>query len=133
MLIVVAATTLTTKLSAQNPIPSFNVPVITEPTTFEESTGDNPMSYNYFVRSNPFSSKPMSRGERLIFVDIIDADENNTATSTFTIYSLNDYYDYGPYNVSEGTPFSMPLTDAVDWGVRVSQASQSSEMSVWFE
>jgi hypothetical protein len=132
-LIVVAVTTLTTKLSAQNPIPSFNIPVVADPTTFEESPVTSPSSNNYFEQNNPFSQRPMSRGERWIYVETIDTDDNTTASVSFNIYSLNETHNYGPYSVNEGSPFTMQLSETEEWGLKVNQSTLNAEMSVWFE
>ncbi len=133
LLVVVAATTLTTKLSAQYSIPSFNVPVIADPTTFEEAQSSN-TSYNInLLLFNPFSQKPVNREERDIIIKVKDNDSGTTAYATVEIYSLDYTYLYGPYTVYEGTNFEMPLSSEYQWGLRTIAASTGCEMDVWFE
>ncbi len=127
LLVVIAAITLTNNLSAQYSIPSYNVPVVADPTTFEEIQRTT-VSYN-----NPVSQQLGNRGRRKLIIKVKDNNSSSTATETINIYSLDGSFLFGPYTVSEGSNFEIDLDDDLDWGLCVLQATPDSEMDVWFE
>jgi len=133
MLVVIVAITLTSKLSAQYSIPSFNVPVIGDPTTFEEvletSASFGSTNLLYF---NPFGQKPINREEKKLKATTSDPNTNTTSCIMFEVYSLDGTDIYGPFTVYEGEIFEICI-DEREWGIRVLTASEESEMSVWIE
>ena len=133
ILVVIAAITLTSKLSAQYSIPSFNVPVIADPTTFEE-VPETSGSYGstYLLYFNPFSHKPINREEKKLKVTTLDPNTNTTSCIMFEVYSLDGTDIYGPFTVYEGEVFEICI-DEREWGIKVLEASEGSEMSVWIE
>ena len=128
LFIIAAITALNNKTFAQYAIPSYDVPVIADPTTFEETATQSTTS-----GFNLISANPASRGERKVNVRVIDNDMQTTASSTIEIYSLDESITYGPYTVYEETTFELLLTEEYEWGVRVLAASEGCEMSVWFD
>ncbi len=134
LLLVVVATTLTSKLAAQYSIPSFDVPVIADPTTFEETPANNVIGFSNvtqgFVR---VIQKSRTREIRKMNVEAKDKDVATTAWANIMIYSLDNLINYGPYTVTEGTIFEMDLSAEYEWGVEVVDASQGCELSVWYD
>jgi hypothetical protein len=127
LLTVVVATALTTKLSAQYSIPSFNVPVIADPTTFEETPASNmTIGIEYF-------KKPNTREERKMTVKITDPGRTAIACASIIVYSLDNTIEYGPYMVYAGNPFEIMLSTDYTWGVRIIEATEDCELSVWYE
>ena len=133
LLTVVAATALTSKLTAQYSIPSFDVPVIADPTTFEESPISNAIGFGNITMGFVPVKNPVNREERIIVVKAIDKDVATNAWADIIIYSLDYSISYGPYTVNEGNLFEMGLSEEYEWGVEVVDASQGCEMSVWYE
>ncbi|MFK5854496.1 MAG: hypothetical protein QM503_00095 [Bacteroidota bacterium] len=130
LFVLVALTVLTNNAMAQYGIPSYDVPVIADPTTFEETT-----SYNFtktLSKPNPFIQKPTSRGEKMLTIIVRNQDVQTTAWVSIEIYTINESITYGPYTVYEGTPLEQSLSTEYEWGVRVLTASTGCEMSVWF-
>jgi len=117
---------------SQNPIPSFNVPVVADPTSFEETPPPLRTFITKALVTNPFSQKPINRDEKTIKIKTKDHLENNAAWSEFIIYSLDSSIEYGPYTNMEGTIFEKTLSTQYEWGVRVQDASIECEMDVWF-
>jgi len=132
LLVIASVTVLTNKAYAQYAIPSFDVPVIADPTTFEEVTSSSYNATTNFTKSNTFKEKPTGRERRKLNVTTIDNDIQTTAWASIEIYSLDGNITYGPYTVYEGAPFEKSLSEAYEWGVRVLSASESCEMSVWY-
>jgi len=123
VLVIIASTTLTCKLSAQNPIPSFNVPVIADPTTFEE----NPVA-NFL-----FGANVLSREERQIYIITSNRTPETTAWVVIEIYSLDGTITYSSFYVAEGDLFEQVVDGERNWGIRVLDASSESTMDVWIE
>jgi len=133
LLVIASVTVLTNKAYAQYAIPSFDVPVIADPTTFVEVTSSSYNATTNFTKSNPLLQKPTSREERKLNVTIRDNDVQTTAWVGIEIYSLDESITYGPYTVYEGALFEKLLSNEYEWGVRVLTASEDCEMSVWFD
>ncbi len=134
LLTVVVATALTTKLSAQYSIPSYDVPVIADPTTFEETPVSNAIGFGNVVRGVEEEIQDLgSRDERIILTKTIDDYESTTAWAVIIIYSLDNTINYGPYTVYEDIAFNMNLSTDYEWGVKVVDASQGCQLSVWYE
>jgi len=127
LLTVVVATALTSKVSAQYSIPSYDVPVIADPTTFEEASVSN-----MTMSIEPFKN-PKTREKRKVLVEAIDKDVSKGAWVSIRIYSLDNTIIYGPYLVNEGIVFEMELDADYKWGVKAIDASDNCKMSVWFE
>jgi hypothetical protein len=134
LLTVVVATALTNKVTAQYSIPSFDVPVIADPTTFEEMPLENVVGFGNVVHGiEPVIIETGTREERIMRVDATDKDVATTAWSNIVIYSLDNTINYGPYTVYEGNNFEINLSTDYEWGLRVVDASQGCEMSVWYD
>lgn len=131
--IIFAVILLSKSLFSQNPIPSYDVPVVMDPTSFEEVPLPNRTSIIKAIRTNPFSQKPIIRTEKLLKIKTKDNVANNTAWSKFIIYSIDSNIEYGPYTNTEGTIFEKLLSSQYEWGVRVNDASSECEMDVWFD
>ncbi len=133
LIVIAAVTVLTNKAYAQYAIPSYDVPVVADPTTFEETSKSSSYSISPFTKLSPFSIQPVNRGKRKLNVTTKDNDIGTTAWATIEIYSLDGNITYGPYTVYEGTPFSILLSEDYEWGVRTLDSSTDCEMSVWFD
>ncbi len=133
LLVVVAVTSLTTRLSAQYTIPSFNVPVVADPTSFEE-TGATNFSYgaNSIVRFNHLKQKPSNRERRKMKVAVSKTLSKTQVLATVMVYSLDEQTTLGPYPVVEGIVLEVVI-DERDWGVKVVSAIDDCELSVWIE
>lgn len=129
-LIIFVAVFIANKLSAQNPIPSFNVPIIVDPTIFEEVVPSSSFNFNSLNLSLP---QPGSREERKLNVYVSDKNTLTTSWAIIEIYSLDESVFYAPFTVYEGAAFNITLSDTLLWGVRVLNASEGSKMDVWFE
>jgi len=133
LLILLAVTSLTNKLAAQNPIPSYDVPVVADPTTFEESTSASSTYNSSRANSDLLIQNKLGRGEKLLKLKTKDQATNTTAFADFYIYAIDATFQYGPFNCLEGTTFSQTLSADYIWGVRVIDASSNCEIDVWFE
>ncbi|MCF8347644.1 MAG: hypothetical protein K9G61_02415 [Bacteroidales bacterium] len=129
-LIIFVAVFIANKLSAQNPIPSFNVPIIVDPTIFEEVVPSSSFNFNSLNLSLPQLG---SREERKLHVTTVDDVYLSTAWVTIEVYSLDGAITYGSFTVYEGTLFEISLSSDSLWGVSVIGASPGSRMSVWFD
>lgn len=129
-LFILVAVFIANKLSAQNPIPSFNVPIIADPTIFEEVVPSSSFNFNNL---NLSLAQPGSREERKLNVDVSDLNLLTTSWAVIEVFSLDEGVSYGPFTVYEGTTFNITLSDTFLWGVRVLDASDGSKMDVWFE
>lgn len=128
----VALLLLSGNIHAQYSIPSFDAPIIADPTTFEEVTMQNSTSYS-FVKENPFVTKPNGRDEKNIFVSSKDNNQNTNAFFTFEIYSLDHTINYGPFTTYEGNIFTMSLNANIQWGIRSVACSEGCIVDIWFE
>lgn len=124
---------LSSELKAQNPIPSFNVPVVIDPTIFEELTVVNSSIYQFAMKSKIAMHNKSVRGEKVMKIRTKDNASNNNAFTDFYIYAVDTTLQYGPYNCTEGSVFSKTLSSNYMWGVRVINASNDCYMDVWFE
>jgi hypothetical protein len=123
----------TNEIHAQYPIPSYNVPIVADPTLFEEEIAQ-PLNIN----SNhwillPIICGPVGIGEKAVVVKIRDDITTSTAQADINIYSLDGSIIYGPFTVIEGTNLVVPLDAGYLWGVRVLTTTPISEMDVWFD
>lgn len=132
MLVVVAATTLTTKLSATNPIVSSSVLTIAEPTTFVEVREINASFLTTLLCFNPLSQQILSMEERKLKVKADDNETTHTAIIEVEIYSIDGLDVLGPFTVTEGEILSVDV-DEREWGVNTLGATQGAEVSFWFE
>ncbi len=133
LFVISLVTILSSKAVAQYSIPSYNVLVVADPTTFEETPSS---SSSYILPGNtfnPFSQKPLTRGEKEVYIKSNDRDFATTAIVTISIYSLDGSYTYGPYTVTEGTTFVKTLDDSYEWGIRTLSCTEGCELDVWFE
>ena len=129
-LLVIAGMMLSHNLFAQYPIPSFNVPVVVDPTIFEEI---NPSSGTNFNNLGYSLIQPDSREEKKFRILAKDNNILNQAWVIIDIYSLDGSFQYGPYTVTENNIFEMTVDNNILWGIRVKDASQDCVMDVWFE
>ena len=133
LFVVSLVTVLSSKVVAQYAIPSYDVLIVADPTTFEE-TSRSSSSHPILVKvTNPFIQKPTSRGEKKIYINTKDLDSGTSASASVVIYSLDGTYMYGPYTVIEGTTYSMVLDDNYRWGVQTISCTEDCEMDVWFD
>lgn len=133
LFVIAAVTVLTNKLVAQNPIPSFNVPVIVNPTTFEEISNSSSNLATPFSIGETLFSQTAGKGEVKLNIEATDKNNETTASAIVEIYSLDTELVYGPYTVVEGTIFTMFLSDKYEWGVRTLFATSGCELSTWFD
>lgn len=133
LLVIAAVTVFTSSTFAQYAIPSYDVPVIADPTTFEEAVPTTSFYVSPFTKANQTNQVSVPDGRRKLNVTTIDSNINTTAWATIEIYSLDGNITYGPYTVYEGLPFSQFLSDEYEWGVNTIDASEGCEMSVWFD
>lgn len=103
----------------QYPIPSFNVELTGDNTTFEETEGLVLIS-------------PMTIAEKNIRIKVDDNNPQQTSWVTVIIYSLDGQDELGPYTVVEGTPLEVPV-DEREWGVMVVNYLDGAILSVWKE
>lgn len=118
---------------AQNPIPSYDVPVIVDPTTFEEQTNSNSATYShitFLIASNPDKG---ARSEKELCIRIKDENNSTTAFSEFYIIAIDTTITYGPYYCYEGTVFTKLVSSDYLWRVMVADATSESFMDVWFD
>jgi len=130
LFVLLGAVLFTENLLAQNPIPSYDVPIINDPTVFEEVSPELNISFNYF--GNVIYS-PSTREEKKLKLEVSDRDSSTTSWVTIEVYSLDGAVEYGPFTVNEGVTFQLSLSTALTWGVRVIDASVGSEVDVWFD
>ncbi len=121
---------LTENLFAQNPIPSYDVPIINDPTVFEEVSPDLNTSSIYFGHMVYYLS---TMEEKKLKLEVSDRDSSTTSWLSIEVYSLDGTVEYGPFTVNEGVTFEISLSTALTWGVRVIDASVGSEVDVWFD
>jgi hypothetical protein len=133
LLVIASISVLTNKVYAQYAIPSFDVPVVADPTTFEEMSRSSNNFTTPTAKNNSLSKKPISRGERKLNVELKSNDDKTMSSASIEIYSLDVSTTYGPYSVYEGTPFQKFLNEEYEWGVRILFATSGCEMSVWFD
>jgi len=118
------------KLLSQNPIPSFNVPIIIDPTVFEEV----PQSFNTLYNLlSPFPLSTKNSGEKKLVLIVTDRDLSVSSWVEIEVYSLDGAVVYGPFTVNEGVLFEMILSTSLTWGVRIIDASEGSMVDVWFD
>lgn len=134
LIILLAITTsiiCTSEVIAQYSIPAYDVEIVADPTTFEEST-----SQSGFTQTNhrkPLSIQlPGSDGERQMKVGVVSKNGGGGATAVVYIYSLDEQDILGPFTVVEGTVLSQSI-DEREWGVEVVSSSEGAEVSVWIE
>lgn len=124
--------TLSGNVRAQHPIPSYNIFVVSTPTTFEE-VPQKRASYittNRTLLSKTF--KNASKGRKEIQVGIRPQGGGNNAWAKIEIYSVNGLVVDGPYNVDDSQVFRLSLDDQYLWGVRVLEVSDSAIFDVWY-
>ena len=132
-LVIASISVLTNKVYAQYAIPSYDVLVVADPTTFEEMSRSSNNFTASTVKNNSLSKKPISREEVKLNVIIKSKDDKTIASASIEIYSLDESITYGPYAVYESIPFQKFLNDNYEWGVRILFATSGCEMSVWFD
>ncbi|RLD84778.1 MAG: hypothetical protein DRJ10_00255 [Bacteroidetes bacterium] len=126
MLVVVAATTLTTKATAINPTYSGSSITINEPANYVEVRETN----NELQLINPFIQQSTTTGEIKLHVKVNDNETTSTATAEVEIYSLDGVDVLGPYTVTEGEDLVVDI-DEREWSVSTLQTSQNSEVTYW--
>lgn len=118
------------KMLSQNPIPSFNVPIIIDPTLFEEVVPSFGAKANFL--HNQWLS-PSNRAEKKLCLNVKDRNTSYTSWVVAEVYSLDGSIIYGLFTVNEGTVFEIFLSASLTWGVRVIDASANAELDVWFD
>jgi hypothetical protein len=132
-LVAIVLVTITCKVTAQNPIPSFNVPVIADPTTFEEVPVAKLISTTTLKHNKELGKTPKNAERRNIVIQTIDENAATTSWVIVQIYSLDGTFLYGPFYISEGDTFEHEIDDELMWGVNVLDASFGARMDVWIE
>jgi hypothetical protein len=117
-------------LSAQNPIPSYDVLIVTIPATFEEFAPSSGVHFNYFDLS---FTEMRTMEEKKLNVLATDYNPTTKASAIIEVYSLDGSITYGPYTVIESDIFTMILPSSILWGVRIIDSDKGSEVDVWFE
>jgi hypothetical protein len=131
ILFVLLGTVLFTEnLLAQNPIPSYDVPIINDPTVFEEVVLPLCTSFNC---TNLSLLAPNNREEKKLGLMVTDRDNSINSWVVIEVYSLDGGVAYGPFTVIEGVLFEMALSTSLTWGVRVTDSSEGSIVDVWFD
>jgi len=130
--ILLFAVLFSSQISAQNPIPSYNVPVIADPTIFEEIPDLKSLSFEKSDFLTLACKQPSNSEEKLILIKVEKKDSRELQWATVNIYSLDGLTTYGPFTVIEGTIFEISVDDR-RWGVRVINASSNASLSVWIE
>lgn len=100
--------------SAQNPIPSYNVP-INQVANFQEG-------------SRGIHFQPELRGEKVLVIRI---GGSTSSSATVWVYSLDGQDVYGPFTVYGGQTIYVPIDDR-EWGVLV-QSDDHVTADVWIE
>ena len=133
LIIMIAATSFTTRLSAQYAIPSFNAPVVADPTSFEETTATSISFHaNTLTLFNYLNHKSKNREERKMKIAANRPNSKAQLLASVIVYSLDEQTTLGPYNVEEGVILEVEI-DERDWGVKVVSAINNCELSVWIE
>jgi len=128
-LIILGVVFLANKLSAQNPIPSFHVPIIVDPTIFEEVIPSFNTQFSYLAST---LKQPRSIDERRLKVMVQSPPSRQLAWAVVIVYSLDQQSTYGPFTVLEGEVHES-IIDERQWGVRVMDSSSDCLLSVWIE
>ena len=131
LLLITASLCITSNASAQNPIPSYNVPILVEPTTFEEGAS----STNFVVQSNHRTNiiiTNCSEEERKMVVKVIKPSQAEGASAVVYIYSLDEQDILGPFTVTHEAQLEQAI-DEREWGVEVVSATEGCEISTWIE
>ena len=102
---------------AQYAIPSFEVELEQENTTFEE---------------DEVLLQLESMEERQMIVKVEDESPSQSTWAIVKIYSLDGLDELGPYTVNEGTLLYVPI-DEREWGVRVIDFLPGCIISAWIE
>jgi hypothetical protein len=102
---------------AQYAIPSIEIELEQENTTFEEPQG--------LIRL-------LSAEERQMVVKVEDNDPAVATWAVVVIYSLDGEDELGPYTVTEGTILKETIDDH-DWGVKVNSFRPGCVISAWIE
>ncbi len=117
---------------AQFTIPSYNVEIVAEPTTFEES-GNQVSVFSQINHRKPLLIQTQnSDEERKIHVKVSSSDPEQSAYATVLIYSLDEEYVLGPFYVTDESILEQSI-DNRDWGVEVVSASENCKISTWIE
>ncbi len=130
VLLVVAGMIFSHNLFAQYPIPSFNVPVVVDPTIFEESIPLSSRSFNIVSSS---LKQPTNIDEKKMIIVVKDDAIATASWVTLEVYSINGDSVFGPFQVNEGNTFMIALSITELWGVRVLNSSEECKMDIWFE
>ena len=128
---VIALVCLTTKLSAQYSIPSYNVTIVSNPTTFVEISQINDNNNSNISESVLYFADNIEKTTLIVKVK-----ESNSSThewTIFEIYTLNTLTFFGTYSVCEGDIFSIELDASYDWGIRTISSSSDCIIDVYFE
>ncbi|MBU2555172.1 MAG: hypothetical protein KKF98_12005 [Bacteroidetes bacterium] len=130
--IILFSAILFNKLSAQNPIPSFNVPVIADPTVFEELIMSSAPCLTLTKNFTEAVKRPFNVDERTVYVKADKKSSKDIEWATYIVYSLDGITTIGPITILEGE-VKKTTVDMRLWGVRVINASSDVKLSVWFE
>jgi len=107
------------KAQAQYPIPSYQVELAQENTTFEED-------------ENVELFGPLSMEESQLIIEVGDLNPSQASWATVIVCSLDGLDVLGPYTVMEGTPLAVNI-DNREWGVKVMNYLEGAVLSVWRE
>ncbi len=120
------------RLLAQNPIPSFSVPVIADPTIFEEMDDVKTLNEDLSGFLTPTLHERSAMGKRKMLVKVERSESRESEWATITIYSLDGLTTLESYTVMEGVIYEASIDERL-WGVKVINASSNAILSVWIE
>lgn len=105
-------------LNAQNPIPSWNVPVYYRANFMETAKMNTSFTKN-------------SRGKRVLHVDAQTGGVTPSACGTVWVYSTDSLSVIGPLQLCSGESLSVDIDDR-EWGVLV-ESDDHLVLDVWIE
>ena len=101
-------------ISAQNPIPSYNVPVYNHA--------------NFQEQNKSFNANLLNRGKRAVNVKVVGG---ISSMATIYIYSLDYQNILGPFIVNGGETLTIDI-DSREWGVLVNSEDHVT-VDVWID
>ena len=117
---------------AQYAIPSYNVKIVTEPTTFEESVNSLSIIIPNTHRKPVFVQMQNSDEERKINVQVSSSTPGQSANATVQIYSLDEQDILGPFYVTDESILEQPI-DNREWGIVIINSSENCKLSTWID
>lgn len=130
LLAITAFITCSTEAIAQYAIPSYNVSIVVEPTTFKE--GEIAVT-NSSSKPSIFSlAQQNNKARRDMYVQASSSTPGEGASAVVVIYSLDGEDELGPFTVTDQQILVQEI-DEREWGVRVQNASENCEISTWIQ